>query len=77
MQEQEAQRQREIELQARALFDQMSDEELDHWKGVVIGEFPGIVRNAERADPRANNQLRTLILGKLGHLVAPLEDARG
>jgi hypothetical protein len=69
----EDERQRAIEARAQAMFDEMSDEELAHWKGVVLKEFPGIVRNADRADPRASNQLRTLILAKLGHLVCPPE----
>lgn len=69
--EAEARRQREIEEQVTTMFEAMSDEELDHWKGVVVAEFPSLIKNPERADPRANDRLRRLILGKLAHLVAP------
>lgn len=69
----EERRQRQIEAQALELFEQMSDEELLHWKRIVLEEMPGLVRGADRADPRSHAQLRRLILGKLGHLVCPNE----
>ncbi len=65
----------EIDRQVNELFDEMSDEELAHWKGVVVAEFPSLIRNPDRADPRTTDRLRRLILGKLAHLVAPAPDA--
>jgi len=69
----EDRRQKEIDDQVQIMFDEMSNEELAHWKGVVVAEFPSLIRNPERADPRANERLRRLILGKLCHLVSPPE----
>jgi len=69
----EDRRQKEIDDQVQRMFDEMSDEELAHWKGVVVAEFPSLIRDPERADPRANERLRRLILGKLCHLVSPPE----
>lgn len=71
----EERRQREIDTQAQAMFDEMSDEELAHWKRVVMDELPGMVRGADRVDPRTHPKLRRLILGKLSHLVCPPESA--
>lgn len=71
--EAEARRQRALDARAEALFDAMSDEELAHWKAVVVAEFPALVRNADRADPRAHDGLRRLILAKLIELVCPPE----
>lgn len=73
----EERRQREIEEQVQALFDAMSDEELAHWKDVVVTEFPSLIKNPERADPRAHERLRRLILGKLAHLVCPPNPSPG
>lgn len=64
-------RQRAIDAQVQSMFDEMSDEELAHWKNVVVEEFPSLIRNADRADPRTHERLRRLILGKLCHLVSP------
>ncbi len=72
----EEKRQREIDRQATSMFEQMSDEELAHWKQVVVDEMPGIIRNAERADPRVHEKLRKLILGRLGRLVSMSSEAR-
>ncbi|MEM6312956.1 MAG: helix-turn-helix domain-containing protein [Planctomycetota bacterium] len=59
-----------IETEAAELFDTMSDDELDHWKQTVLESFPIVARGLHRADPRTNEKLRHLILGKLAHLVA-------
>jgi len=67
----EERRQREVDARVTSMFDAMSDEELAHWKGVVVAEFPSLIRDPDRADPRAHDRLRRLILGKLVHLVAP------
>lgn len=69
----EEKRQQEIDEQVQSLFDSMSDEELAHWKAVVVTEFPSLIRDPERADPRVHERLRRLILGKLSHLVCPAE----
>lgn len=69
----EEERQRAIDAQAQAMLDEMSDDELAHWKSEVLKTFPGIVRNADHAHPRTHKQLRKLILGRLSHLVSPQE----
>lgn len=67
----------EIDRQTRAMLGAMSDEELAHWKSVVIAEYPTLFRQPAKVDPATDKRLRTLILGKLAHLVAPdLADAR-
>jgi hypothetical protein len=70
----EDRRQKEIDDQVQVMFDDMSDEELDHWKGIVVEELPSLIRNPETANPRTHERLRRLILGKLVHLIAPPAD---
>jgi hypothetical protein len=69
-------RQKEIDDQVQTMFDEMSDEELAHWKSIVVEELPSLIRNPERADPRTHERLRRLILGKLAHLVAPSDELK-
>ena len=61
----------EIEAQTAAMVDEMSDEELDHWKQEVIAELPALTRKQAGADPRTDPRLRRLIQGKLAHLIGP------
>jgi hypothetical protein len=68
-QSREEQRQLEIERDAAALFESMSDEELAHWKQLVVEELPSMFRNPEKLDPRTHARLKRMILGKLAHLV--------
>jgi hypothetical protein len=72
----EAKAQAELDRQATELFDSMSDEELSHWKSVVVTELPSMIRNPDSADPRTHARLKRLILGKLAHVVNPAMGAR-
>lgn len=67
----EARRQQELESQVTELLESMSDEELEHWKAVVVAEFPALIKRPERVDARTNDRLRRLILGKLATLISP------
>ena len=58
-----------LDAAAGAMLDAMSDDELAHWRGVVVGQFPALARHLRDADPRRDDRLRRLIQGKLVHLV--------
>ena len=59
-----------LDAAAAELLAAMSDEELGHWKRQVLAEFPSLSRTLADADPRTDVRMRTLIQGKLVHLVA-------
>ena len=70
--EQERQRRLEADMDSRAnaRFDAMSDAQLSELASAVVEEFPWMFRSNEASDPRSNDKLKRLILGKLVHLPA-------
>jgi len=35
----------------QAMFDELSDEEPAHWKGVAVAEFPTLIQNPQSCRP--------------------------
>jgi hypothetical protein len=59
-----------VAAEAERLFDELSDEELDHWKAAAIREFGGVARGLHDADPRQSTRLRRLVLAQLSRTLA-------